>query len=95
MGTKSTTARPTVKPSDLIRFWLRRAHTHSRLDVPGFARALGVSAPLIHHWLRDDKRGIPDRYWEGIARFFEHDTPEALLASARVAYTRATRQTRG
>lgn len=83
----------TTTPGGLIRFWLCRQHEHHRLDVPGFARTIGVGSAMVHHWLAG-RRGISDKYWDEIATFFEFKTPEALLEAARTLQKRATATTR-
>ena len=79
------------RPSALIQFWIAWYYGKKRLNIPGLARAIGVTPAAVHNWIsgeRGTRRGISDQYWDALARFFDFETPEALLSAARSLYER-------
>ncbi len=74
---------PDPLASELIRFYIRQQRSRHQLNVPGFAETLGVTRGAVHNWLTDPHRGISEQYWTPIAKFFDFDTYDELLATAR------------
>lgn len=79
-------------PSALIRSWLQWHERHHRLKVPGFAKEIGATPAAVHNWIsgaRGNQRGISEKYWAAIARFFGFTYPEELLSAARAFHAGA------
>jgi len=70
-------------PGELLRDWLTNQYERGRLQPAKLARALNAKPQVVHHWLSG--RRVRETYWNGLAAFFDFDTPEALLAAAREA----------
>jgi hypothetical protein len=88
-GNRGAAGAGEVLPSGLLRFWLQWHYQHSRLNVPGFAREIKATPAAVHNWIsgeRGTRRGISEKFWPRIARFFQFATPEELLAAARALH---------
>lgn len=72
-------------PGELFRFWLMHRYHEKGSFVVKLAAALKMKPVSVGHWLR--RRGsIHTSYWPTIARFFERDRPEQLIAEARALW---------
>jgi len=78
-----------VLPSRLIAFWLAWNYRRGALQVPKFAIAIRSSPAAVHNWIsgeRGNRRGIHEKFWGPMARFFGFRVPEELIAAARALY---------